>query len=461
MDQRFTLHNLHRESRELFTRLDPQLKRLSQLSLQFTSPLLQEIPTSVPGIYTLTGGRQVGKSTFIKQLILQLLDQQIDPNRIYVITGEYITDYQDLIRTIERFLQSMEDEGPAWIFIDEITYIDKWQLALKHLADTGQIGETFFLLSGSDSTAIRESIQWLPGRRGAARIHDYIYRPLSFRETIQLRNPSVDIEQLCKLPPEKFPVTRMEFLYREFNAYLITGGFLTAINDYYDRSEIPFSTLNIYAEWIRGDILKHGKNEHTLKEILEAILKREGSQITWNNLLSDLSVGHPATVADYIGLLETMQALFVQSALKEHTLKAAPKKAKKVYFTDPFIRHAVLSWLEASPEPFHEIILPSLEQPTVSSVIVESVVINHIRRHTIPYYIKGKGEVDVALVHKHRIWALEIKWRNQIRAADIKELQRFTHKVLLTKQPVWEQRDDILYMPIPLFLLQENFPAEP
>lgn len=457
MDQRFILHNLFWESRDIFSQLDPQLKPLSRLSLQFSSPLLRDIPTSVPGIYTLTGGRQVGKSTFIKQLIQQLLDHQTDPDRIFVITGEYITDYQDLIKTIERFLRGIENEEPSWIFIDEVTYIDKWQLALKHLADTGQIDHTFLLISGSDSTAIQESIQWLLGRRGPAQVHDYIYRPLSFRETVQLRNPDFDSEPIRNLPPEKIQKSLMDFLYTEFSTYLITGGFLTAINEYWDHSEISFSTVNIYSEWIRGDILKRGKNENSLKEILEAILKREGSQITWNNLLPDLSIGHPATVSDYISLLDTMQVLFVQSALKEHTLKPAPKKAKKVHFTDPFIHHAVQSWLEASSDPFHEIIQPSLDSPTKSSVIVESVVVNHIRRHTVPYYIKGRGEVDIAIVIKKQIQAMEIKWRNQIRPSDIRELQRFKHKVLLTKQPAWERRNDIQYIPIPLFLFLEDF----
>jgi hypothetical protein len=38
-----------------------------------------------------------------------------------------------------------------------------------------------------------------------------------------------------------------------------------------------------------------------------------------------------------IGLLESMDAVFVQSAIREDKLAAAPKKARKVLFADPFI----------------------------------------------------------------------------------------------------------------------------
>ncbi len=40
--------------------------------------------------------------------------------------------------------------------------------------------------------------------------------------------------------------------------------------------------------------------------------------------------------------------MFVQPALLEHKLQGAPKKARKVAFTDPFIYHALNDWLGRS-----------------------------------------------------------------------------------------------------------------
>ena len=46
-----------------------------------------------------------------------------------------------------------------------------------------------------------------------------------------------------------------------------------------------------------------------LEDVLGAVVRRYGSQVTWNALARDLSIDHPATVADYLGLLARMDVL--------------------------------------------------------------------------------------------------------------------------------------------------------
>ena len=101
------------------------------------------------------------------------------------------------------------------------------------------------------------------------------------------------------------------------------------------------ATLHTYADWVRGDVSERGKHEHSLREVLTAILERLGSQVTWNVLTRALSIDHPKTIEHYVALLARMDAVFVQPALREDRLAAAPKTARKVMFTDPFIGHAV------------------------------------------------------------------------------------------------------------------------
>ncbi len=441
---------------EAYKNFDPQLKQLSQLSLQFKSPLLDKIPVDIPGIYTLIGGRQVGKSTFLKQLILQLLENNTNPNQIFVMTGEIIIDYQDLIRTIETFLSENSGTDANWIFIDEISYITKWPLALKHLADTGQLENTFLMISGSDSTALRESMMWLPGRRGRARNRDFVYNPLSFPETILLRNSHLSDIDLLGLTPHLINKEKLDFLYSEFDCYLKTGGYLTAINELHNENMIHPQTLSIYSEWIRGDILKHGKSEMTLKELLRAIITRMGSQITWNNLLKDLSVSHPATVSDYLHLLEAMNVLIIQPALVEHKLNAAPKKARKIQITDPFIYYAIRAWIDDAKDPYQTIIETTIKDPEKASVLVEAIAVSHVARRSKAFYIKKTGEVDIAVVSNKNILPIEIKWRNQVRASDRKELNRFQGGMLVSRQSFWGKREGLSFIPLPVFLLFEN-----
>ena len=100
--------------------------------------------------------------------------------------------------------------------------------------------------------------------------------------------------------------TLFDTIYGEFDQYLLHGGYLTAINDLAGSGQINQTTLNTYSDWIRGDVLKRGKQENYLREIMTAIIKRYNSQVTWNALARDLSIDHPKTVADYIDVLVNM-----------------------------------------------------------------------------------------------------------------------------------------------------------
>ncbi|MFX8653252.1 hypothetical protein ABTM19_21215, partial [Acinetobacter baumannii] len=78
-DIRFAIHNTHLEDPAKFRQLDPQLRRLNKLPFVHTPSLLAQLPMYVPGIYTITGGLQIGKTTLLKQWMEVLLEQKIDP----------------------------------------------------------------------------------------------------------------------------------------------------------------------------------------------------------------------------------------------------------------------------------------------------------------------------------------------------------------------------------------------
>lgn len=205
-------------------------------------------------------------------------------------------------------------------------------------------------------------------------------------------------------------------------------------------------------------MLKRGKHEHYLREILMAIIKRYTSQITWNNLASELSIDHPKTVADYAALLETMDALFNQAALLEDKLTAAPKKARKLMFTDPFIYHAIRAWLWPVNDPFKEQIISATADPILAAQLVEACVITHYRRFYPTYYIKGEGEVDLAYIYKNRFWPIEIKWTNQIHRKDLKQIIKYPNGIIFTKQHSAGSIENIptQILPLALWQLDEN-----
>ena len=455
MNERFSPHNLHWESANLFFDQDPHLRRLKGLTYLHRSELLNKLPTRQPGIYTISGARQVGKSTLMKQWMADLIRSDISPDRIAYFTGELIDDHHSLVKLFTETMEELPYSDIRYFLLDEVTYIRDWDKGIKYLADSGLLERAVLILSGSDISIIREARLRFPGRRGMSDEVDFHLYPLGFRETIQLKNyfePDV-LKHLLMI--EVHPDSKvMAIIYDAFDDYLVHGGFLPAINSLAEHGYIPNSIYSTYSDWIRGDFLKRGKQERYLREVLEAILKRYGSQVTWNALVKDLSIDHPKTVADYINLLESMDAVFVQYALSENNLKAAPKKARKVIFTDPFIFHSVRAWLFPTQNVYEQHVVSSLSDPIWSSRLVEGCATSLYRRYYRTYYIKANGEVDIAYVDGYHFYPIEIKWSGQLRPKDLKQITKYPTGQILAKS---RQHGNILGVPsepLPLSLMR-------
>lgn len=441
MDPRFLHHNSHLINPDEFADRDPQLRYLNSQPYVFHSKLIEEFPL-MPGIYTLAGGRQIGKTTLLKQWMFYLLKKQIPANALAFLSGELIQDHFMLMHLLQRQLESMPQKGMKFLILDEVNYIQDWDKAIKYAADAGLLDEVMLFLTGSDSVFIKEARMRFPGRRGKSEVVDFHYYPLSFREFIFLKHRVASDEEIT-----------IELLFSEFNSYLIHGGFLTAINDIAEHGFISSSTLVTYSDWIRGDMIKRGKQEHYLREIVFGILKRYGSQVTWNSLSKDQAIDHPQTIYDYVNLLEEMDAVFVQKALMENELTGAPKKARKIYFADPFIYHALQAWIYPQIDPYKNQILAQMANSQIISNWAEGCAVTHYRRFYPTFYIKGEeAEVDIAYIHQDKFWPIEIKWTNQIHSKDYKQLAKYRNGIILTKRKETSSIGLLPTIPLPLAL---------
>lgn len=444
MESEFIVHNSHLRSIKLFEQSDPHLMRMGQQTYIFHSPIINEIPFGIPGIYNLGGGRQVGKTTLLKQWMLSLLGRGVEPKAIAFLSCELIVDERSLYRIVTEQLNDMLQNGLCYLILDEITYVSNWDKAIKYLADMGALSQVVLVISGSDLTMMQESRKRFPGRRGKAKQVDFHYYPLSFKQTVELKH---------KRDFKAHSQEDIDLLFDAFENYLIHGGFLTAINEYAQTQSISSRTLATYSDWIRGDVIKHGKKEHFLRELVGSVIKHYGSQISWRNLVSGLSIDHPQTAIDYTALLESMDAVFVQQAIIEDKLVGAPKKNRKMMFCDPFICHAVSDWIHPSEQPYENKIKPMLLDPQSCSVLVESVVATHFRRHFPTYYIKAEGEVDVAYVRDQRFWPIEVKWRERSPLSDFSQILKYQNGEVWYKGRESKRVQDLPLIPLPLALL--------
>lgn len=428
----FRPHNLHWQSVELFKEQDPQLCNLPKQVFVHEPSLLKQLPTVIPGIYTVGGGRQIGKTTLLKQWMSVLLENGCNLKSLFFMTGELIADHINLIQIVQEYLnQQSSSNERVYLIIDEVTYIRNWDQGIKYLADIGAFENVIVVLTGSDLTFMQEARMRFPGRRGNADQVDFHLYPLSFYEFINLKLRNMD----------DIPI---DMLFDEFELYIKHGGFLTAINCFAKLNTITPSVYRTYSDWIRGDIIKHGKSEAFLREVLLAIIKTYNTQVTWNSLAHHTSIDHPSTIQSYVHLLESMDVLYVQNALIEDKLLAAPKKAKKIIFKDPFIFHSICFWLSPAVS----------EDSNWVPSLVESCVVSLYQRTYPCFYIKAEGEVDLAYVDQNKFFPIEVKWTNQLRSKDLKQILKYPNALILSRMRTSGTLSDIPTEPLPLHLYE-------
>lgn len=433
MLEQYSPHNRFKQGFAEFESSDPHLFSLAKLKIQYSPNWWNDLDLKIPGIYILTGGRQVGKSTSCKLLIKDCLEKKIFlAEQILYLPCDEIFDAKELSRTIRLFVNEVIAEK-FLLIIDEITFVKNWDRVIKSLADEGAFQNGTCLLTGSDSLILKEAAMRFPGRRGKADQVDFHLYPLLFNEYVNLVSTETpeDDEQLFNL----------------FMQYLNSGGYLKAINDLEEIGEISQATFLTYEQWIRGDFLKHGKKEEYLISILKELLTVGVSQISYSKLTQRVGILSKETCIDYANLLERMDVIFNLQAFDQNKKQGFPRKERKFHFMDPFIQRTIYNWLQ------REGYINSMD---FEAGLVEACVANYCNRTGKAFYFKGQGEVDVIKLQQNKIMALEVKWGKQLRANDLKMLKNFRNSLILTRGSQTGKVDGITCVPVYKYLLGDQ-----
>lgn len=438
MQREYLSHNLFIEGLKRFEDNDPHLEKLKGLKFVYPMDWWKKIDWRLSGIFILTGGRQIGKSTSTKLLIKHALENKLFlPEQIFYLPCDQIDDDHHLTKTIKLFLEDIPVEmGNRFLLIvDEVTFVKNWDRSIKALADEGLFKNGFCILTGSDSVILKEAASRFPGRRGDADKVDFHIHPLNFRDYVKLTEPGY-LDQ-----PEK----NIDSLFESFGKFQKCGGYLRAINELHTNGEIRKATYLTFEQWIRGDFERRGKNVRTLSAILKTVMETSGTQITFSSLSHKMGQATKETFIDYVNLLERMDILFTLQAFDQNTKLGFPKKARKIHFSDPFILDTIERWLVEER---------LLVQGDRDSLKAELIVASQFYHKYPTYYLKADGEIDVVVVMDKRFLPIEVKWINQLRAHDLKQLKKYEDSVILTKNTTSGSIENIKAIPLPLFLVQ-------
>ena len=89
--------------------------------------------------HVIVGPRRVGKTTVLYQTVARLLGAGIEPGRIWWLRLDHplLMDATlgDLVRSVIASVPEVSPERPVFLFLDEVTYADDWDLWLKTFHD--------------------------------------------------------------------------------------------------------------------------------------------------------------------------------------------------------------------------------------------------------------------------------------------------------------------------------------
>jgi len=390
------------------------------------------------------GPRQVGKTTFFKLLIYDLiLNKNANPKEVCYFSCELLKNFRDIVELFRKFSVLAK---PKYIFFDEISFVEDWHRAIKYLLDSGLLKGKILYLTGSSSIELKK--ERFPGRA----INIKYFLPLSFRKfaslfgSNQLKAKIKDLglsefrnlKEINEKSRELF--TFEDELEKLFFTYLQTGGFPRAFYEMMEEGKIRSETYEIYWNWLLNDIAKLGRSEKIAISILEGILKNYGVKFSLNSISKEMEIGSHVTVREYLEIFENLSAIRNVHFFDFNKKKILFRKMRKVYFIDPFILHTINFKIYGTQyEDFPK---------TVEGLVIESLI-RKSGNLKVGFYTNRK-EIDVAFNN----FGIEVKWQEKVTPKDFPRTLDVKNKIIVSKKDFdFIKEENLLILPAHIFLV--------
>ena len=327
-------------------------------------------------IIILTGARQVGKTTLLKQILREKDD-------VLWLNGDEM-QVQNLFDNASADRLLSEFGSSKIVILDEAQRIKDIGLRLKLIADSDS--DIQVIATGSSAFELANKVnEPLTGRKW-----EYQMFPLSFGEMVTHHGK---LKEMRMLPRRIVYGYYPEVVMNDGNEVEI----LKLLTDAY-----------LYKDILSWENIKHPDKLQTL---LRALAYQVGSQVSFNELSQMCSLDNK-TVERYIVLLEQCYIIFRLPSFSRN-LRHELKSSRKIYFYDNGIRNALIADYNA-PETRQDI--GALWE---NFVIAERMKSNEYYRRWVNRYFwrtKQQQEVDYLEEGGGKLQAYEMKWNPRAKA---------------------------------------------
>ena len=343
-------------------------------------------------ILLLAGLRRVGKSSIMKLVIGDLIKRGIDKTRIlFVSLDDFLFNDKSIFGIIDeyRLLHKIKMEEKIYLFLDEVTYKDKWQQQLKNIYDRGNVK----IIAGSSSSSIFvDENAYLTGRSRVLEV-----KPLDFDEWLVFKEI-------------KLKTVDSDLMKAYFDDYLREGG----MPEYVIKNDRAY-IQNLVEQLIYKDIIaKHNiKMKSAIQDLFLLLMERSGKQLSINNIGKIMNIT-PSNAKRYI---EYFEDTFLVGLIRKYG-KTNEKitSQSKLYTGDVGIRNAYTGYRD-------------------KGAVFENYVYLKIKEKNPYYYVEDGTELDfITDRYFGEQYLIECKYNSELtrKQRDLFERLKVKNKIILT-----------------------------
>ncbi len=370
-------------------------------------------------IISISGLRRMGKTTILRQLIAEDLDNKaLDPKNIFFY--QFSESDNDLGAVLNYYFKNVQQDLVSQIsphiYLDELQYLRNWPEVLKYYYDLNK--KIKFVITGSASLYYQLKVdESLLGR-----IVDLSLPPLSFSEFLYLNSQ----KKLGELPDlfadrqelwQKLNERNLLLDKDKFFNYLLNGEFPQVVFEKENLFIRKYLENSVLDKIFNKDILLFEvEKQAEIRKLFKSLGQSIAQGVNKADLSRQLSLSRPA-VSKYIEVLK--QSFLIREANNFlRSIRSQEKSFKRVYFTSLNLAAAVLSIND-----YKDMLYPDFTGHVIENYVFNSL--SRLYKDNIYFWSVNKKEVDIVVNQGQRILPIEIKLKKEIKLRDLNHLLYF------------------------------------